>query len=279
MCWNPNPLRNIYHSVQLNIAPAYFFARFAWTILPLLKPFLRCGRRRLLLIQGQPQWASPAECSEFADPPSKSRSASPTKKNRSPSKRTRVEMEGERDCASQDSDSEPVQDVATGEAQYPYAKRARRGRSPTPRQSTAASLPPSHLPRTPPRSGKCVPSPESVSSTFGDAAPDLEAEIHKAGDGESSHCLGVEQYPGAQQTPWTPTARPDRGAKMTPRRLRAMVSLHLVQERKRSDPEGQWEKHEAWLDKILRNGGALDSSEIDRWMYVNGNESIPELDE
>ena len=275
-------LRDIYHNVQLNttyIAPEYFFARFAWTIFPLLKPFLRRGQRRLLLIQGQLQWASPAECSEFADPPSKSRSASPTKKNRSPSKRTRLEMEGGREYASQDSDSVPVPDAATDGAQYPYTKRARRGRSPTPRQSTAASLPPSHRAPTPPRSGKCVPSPESVSSTFGDAAPDPQVEIHKPGDGESRYCLGVGRSPGAQKSPWTPIARPDKSARMTPRRLRAMISCHLVQERKRSDPEGQWEQHEAWLDNILRNGGALDSSEIDRWRFVNGDESIPKLDE
>ncbi|KAL8752070.1 MAG: hypothetical protein Q9184_005858 [Pyrenodesmia sp. 2 TL-2023] len=275
-------LRHIYHNVQLNttyIAPEYFFARFAWTIFPLLKPFLRRGQRRLLLIQGQHQWASPAECSDFADPPSKSRSASPTKKNRSPSKRTWVEMEGEPDYASQDPDGEPIPNGATDDARYPHAKRPRRGRSPAPRPCTAASLPSSHRPPTPPRSGKCVPSPESVSSMFGDAAPDLEAEIHEAGDGESSHCPGVQHSPDAQQTTGIPIAQEDSAATMTPRRLRAMVSLHLVQERKRSDPEGQWEKHEAWLDKILRSGGALDSSEIDKWMYVNGNESIPELDE
>ncbi|KAL8654927.1 MAG: hypothetical protein Q9210_001202 [Variospora velana] len=247
-------LRDIYHNVELNttyIAPEYFFARFAWTLLPLLKGFLRRGQRRLLLIQGQPQWTSPAECSDIADPP---RSASPTKKSRSPTKRSRAEMEDGQDCASQDSGDETISDAAMDEPQYGCAKRARRGRSPTPRRCTAAQLPPSHRPPTPPRSGgEFVPLPESVASTFGDHRPNMAANNNEAGDGELSQ--------------------------MTPRRLRAMASSHLAQERKRSDPEGQWEKQEAWLDTILRNGGALDSSEIDRWLYVNGNESFPELEQ
>lgn len=164
-------LRDIYHNVELNttyIAPEYLLARFAWTLLPLLKDFLRHGQRRLLLIQGQPQWKSPAECSDLADPPSKSRSASPTKKSRSPSKRSWAEMEDGKDYVSQDSGDETISGDGMDEPQHHCAKRARRGRSPTPRQATAAQLPPSHRPSTPPESGgEFVPSPESVASTIG----------------------------------------------------------------------------------------------------------------
>ncbi|KAL8974705.1 MAG: hypothetical protein Q9197_001074 [Variospora fuerteventurae] len=164
-------LRDVYHNVELNttyVAPEYFFARFAWTLLPLLQDFLRGGQPRLLLIQGQPQWTSAAECSNLANPPSKLLSGSPTKKSRSPTKRTRADMEDGQDYASQDSGDETISDDAMDEPQYHCAKRARRGRSPTPRQATAAQLPPSHRPLTPPGSGgEFVPSPGSVASTIG----------------------------------------------------------------------------------------------------------------
>ncbi|KAI4090079.1 MAG: hypothetical protein LQ344_004950 [Seirophora lacunosa] len=101
-------LRDIYHNVALNTtynAPEYLFARFAWTILPLVKQFLRRRRNRLLLGQGKPQWPIPDQCSDYADPPKdKSESASPRKgssrrcsptTSRGPSKCSREEMETE----------------------------------------------------------------------------------------------------------------------------------------------------------------------------------------
>ncbi|KAL8905276.1 MAG: hypothetical protein Q9207_002747 [Kuettlingeria erythrocarpa] len=184
-------LRDIYHNVELNtiyIAPEYLLARFAWTLLPLLKGFLRRGQRRLLLVQGQAQWTSPTECLEMADPSPKSRSASPTKKNRSPSKRSRAETEDGQDCNGQNSDDETSSDGAIDQSQYRYAKRARRGRSPTPRQPTAAQLPSSHRPPTPPPSYKYTLSPEFVSSTPGDLGLYKEADYNRAGEGDFTRC-------------------------------------------------------------------------------------------
>ena len=257
-------LRDIYHNVQLNttyIAPEYFFARFAWTILPLLKPFLARGQPRLLLIDGQPRWASPAECSDLADSPPKSRTASPTKKSRSRSKRTRADMEEELDGASHDSDYGPEPDNTPDyrHAYHRYAKRVRRGRSPTPRQypvGALAQFPPS--PPTPPRSGESFlsPAPESVPCTQGDDTIGTEeGGINKAGLEESHDKLRTVQYTAAHPNPHTPVSSPQ---------LRAMVSSHLRQERKKSDPGGQWPKDEAWLGSVIRKGRALDSSEIAR---------------
>ncbi|KAL8855345.1 MAG: hypothetical protein Q9178_007999 [Gyalolechia marmorata] len=257
-------LRDIYHNVQLNttyIAPEYFFARFAWTILPLLKPFLARGQPRLLLIEGQPRWATSTECSDLADSPPKSRTASPTKKSRSRSKRTRADMEDELDSASHDSDYGPEPDYT--HSYHRYAKRVRRGRSPTPRQypvGTLAQLPPPRCPPTPPRSGESFlsPAPESVPCTLGDDPFGTEeGGINEAGVGESHDEYKTEHCPDAHPNPQTQTP-------VSLPQLRAMVSSHLRQERERSDPEERWEKDEAWLGSIVGKGRALDGTEIAR---------------
>lgn len=265
-------LRDIYHNVELNttyIAPQYFFARFAWTILPLLRPFLKCGHSRLLLIQGQAQWASPAECSGLVDPPPRSRPASPTKKSRSPTKRSANQME-EDDCASQSPNDDSTPDDLTDDSDRHQTKRARRGRSPTPRQNTNTQPPQSHRPLTPPKSGDNVPSPRSVPfSLSGEFQTDTEAE-----NGEQvvvPRCSSAE-IPSDEKSDSTSLALQAKQSWMTPRRLRALASSHIRQERKRSDPDGRWEKEEAWLDSVLRAGGALDASEINRWMFVRGGE-------
>jgi hypothetical protein len=283
-------LRDTYHNVELNtnyIAPEYFFARFAWTVLPLLRPFLRRGQRRLLLIHGQPQWADPAEYLDFTDSSAKSRSASP-KKSRSPSKRSWEEIgnePGKQDYASQNPNDEPASDVARDSPDHHYAKRARRRSSSTPRQNIIAPLLQSHSALTPPQSCDCVPSPRSVLSspfrdyyTNTDAEPNVYRKANVARNGEravSHHCFGAGK-PSDIQSHSSPLAQQDKGPWMTPCQLRAMASSHLLQERKRSDPNGLWQKQEAWLESVLKDGGALDRSEIARWSYVNGMELIQE---
>lgn len=52
----------------------------------------------------------------------------------------------------------------------------------------------------------------------------------------------------------------------------AIITSHLRKERARSDIHRHWEKEEAWYDGLLRHGGALDSSEIERWRCVRGED-------
>ncbi|KAL9025795.1 MAG: hypothetical protein Q9196_005448 [Gyalolechia fulgens] len=195
-------LRDIYHNVELNttyIAPQYYLARFAWTILPSLRPFLRSGQPRLLLIQGEAQWASPAACSALADPPPKSRSASPTKKSRSPTKRSASQME-EGDFASQSSKDDLAPDDITFHSYLHQAKRARRGRSPTPRQNTNTQVPQSDRLLALPRPGDYLPSPEPVPSCPSrESQQNAEAKNNGAGAKENGQRVVLPGYLNANR--------------------------------------------------------------------------------
>ncbi|KAL8645679.1 MAG: hypothetical protein Q9210_006572, partial [Variospora velana] len=52
----------------------------------------------------------------------------------------------------------------------------------------------------------------------------------------------------------------------------------LAAERARSDPDGRWRKHmeteQQWLDGILEDGGAVDASEISRFMRAWGQDIV-----
>ncbi len=104
----------------------------------------RCGLYNTL--DGQPQWADPAEYLDFANSSAKSRSVSP-QKSRSPSKRSWEEVRkepGEQGYTSQNPNDEPALDVARGSPDHHYAKRARRRSLSTSRQNTIAPLLPSY---------------------------------------------------------------------------------------------------------------------------------------
>lgn len=283
-------LRDTYHNVELNtnyIAPEYFFARFAWTVLPLLRPFLRRGQRRLLLIHGQPQWADPAECLDLADSSAKSSSASP-RKSRSPLKRSWEEIGNElggQDYTSQNPNDEPALDIARDCPDHHYAKGAkgaRRRSLSTPRQNIIAPLLQSHSAPTLPQSCDCVLSPRSVLSSISrDCDTDTTAEFNEhrkakvARNGVSDHWFDAGK-PSDIQSPSSPLGQEDKGPWMAPYQLRAMASSRLYQERERSDPKGLWKEEVKWSESVLRAGGALDSSEIARWSYVNGTEKSHE---
>ncbi|KAI4116749.1 MAG: hypothetical protein LQ345_002884 [Seirophora villosa] len=276
-------LRAIYHNVALNTtynAPEYLFARFAWTILPLVKQFLRRRRNRLLLVQGKPQWANPDQCSDYADPPNhKSESASPRKgssrrcsptKSRSPSKRSREEMET--DGLAQDHKLDPR--AGDQDSLSLPTKRQRQPNTILPYAIPAPALPyPQHQPSALLDGSRVPGPPEARSLTL---APSHSLPRFSAHPDGASASMTTPQKTSSHSDLSDPfrslTYEDDEQQWMTCRDLRAMTTLQLLKERERSDPRGHWEKEEAWLDGILSSGGALDSSEIKRWQYVNGEE-------
>ncbi|KAI4115050.1 MAG: hypothetical protein LQ345_004282 [Seirophora villosa] len=274
-------LRVIYHNVALNTsynAPEYLFARFAWTILPLVKQFLRRRRNRLLLVQGRPQWANPDQC--YADPPKdKSESASPRKgssrrcsptKSRSPSKRSWEEMETE--AFAQDHELDP-----RAADQDSLSMPTKRQRQPNIILSCAIPAPALPYPQYQPSAlpdGSRVPWPPEARSLA--LAPRHSPPWFSAAPDGASASVTTPQKISSHSNLSDPfcslTYQDDEQQWMTCRDLRAMTTLRLLKERERSDPRGHWEKEEAWLEGILSSGGALDSSEIKRWQYVNGEE-------
>ncbi|KAL9597960.1 MAG: hypothetical protein Q9219_004791 [cf. Caloplaca sp. 3 TL-2023] len=279
-------LRSFHHNVELNttyIAPEYFFARFAWTIFPSVKQFLRRNRDRFLLVQDKPQWADPYQCLEYADPSKdKSESASPRKgsprkssptKGRSPSKRPWEEMEAQ---APNQDDGQKSQASGQGLRNMSLKRRRRQGNTVSPFSTSAPALP---LPQSKssglPDGTEALGEPEARSFTL---APSHSLPISQAHHLDQVATTITTTHPEASinastlDSPHPSTDEDDGQCWMTNRELRALTASQLLQERKRSDPHGHWEKEEAWLDGILRNGGALDRSEIKRWQYINGEE-------
>lgn len=291
-------LRDLYHNVKLNqtyIAPEYLFARFAWTVLPLIKKFFLQWSNfdRLLLVQGKPQWASPYECLDFADPPKeKSESVSPKKpssprkggsrkgsstKSRNSAKRSRDERADEEAFARDDElelleeDREPYQAspkrLRQTDAVFPSIGPAQQLQSPQHGPSLqdggGAHWPaePRTLPLAPNHSLQPLPIVhQNVFRNLNNLHESIREEETSYSDSE---CIGSPH----------PTKEPDEEHDWMPFRERlAMTTSHLRTERARSDIHRHWEKEEAWFDGLLRNGGALDSSEIERWRYVRGED-------
>lgn len=280
-------LRDIYHIVELNVtynAPEYHFARFAWTILPLVKDFLLRYRWRLLLVQGEAQMASPDECLDYANPPKeKSESVSPRKfsspkkggsrrgsptKPRSPSKRSHQEMETEMEAVVLDDRPESQADQGSRQTS---PKRARQtGIAPFDTGTAPVFNPTQHGPSALQDGGGEAQWPQDTDSlplAPSHSLPALPAHYH------NEHESSPEEESSQAET-WNsspPSTEHEHHQWMPWRKLRAMATSHLDKERARADTK-HWEKEQAWYDGILRNGGGLDSSLIERYRYSRGDD-------
>lgn len=286
-------LRDKYHNAELNktyIAPQYFFARFAWTILPLLKPFLQWSPQgRLLLLRGQTHWATPDQCYTFAvpskDPKDNTGNLSPEKpsprkggssrgsptKPGSPSKRSRQEIEMEMGAIALDDKPEFQADDQDPQQASPK-KRARQGITLL-GTGTAPVLNPAQLgPSALPDGGEAQwlqANNRSLPLAPSHSLPNFPAHYHDEHESspEEDEPSGSEMLNSSPP----PSSENKHHQWMPWRKLRKMVSLHLRNERVRTDTT-HWEAEQAWYDGILRNGGALDSSQIERWRYSRGED-------
>ena len=105
--------RSLYQNSRLHTiknAPEMLFARFAWTVLPLIEGFLISGIGRTVLVASSPtpHFASSEECKSYTKQPSK------ISRNVSPKKRSRSEPEIEEESDNED---------ATGD--QPHTKRSK----------------------------------------------------------------------------------------------------------------------------------------------------------
>ena len=268
-------IRSLYHNRKLHqtsVAPEYLFARFAWAIFPLIGGFLQARFRRLLslAVSEGPCWMDGEDCARFGASTGRPRSASP-RKSASPKKRTRFQ-------------SEPNQCEDMQVDHIPSSAKRRRIRAKLQGQvvieentgddisaSTVGDLKQAQAVIYQQREGKATDEDEEStgrgSRSEGDSV--LCRNIVNEGHCASYQSTSVPPLDNSQITASTEEAEVDM-AKLADRMLR--------EERARSDPQGQWEKEQQWLESIWNNDGALDATEIPRYMAAMGQEIVSSPD-
>ena len=239
-----------HHNRELHeskVSADLLFARFAWTLFPLLGAFLSCkkDRRLALRIAGHNQmlsrgFFSAADCEGFSQTASRKRSQSPKKRKPDGDVRGSAPINGA---------------VVKAQANTPASSPNSRKRRNTSEEN--GKFPPDHLRgrakrRKPsPCPALSPPSSSSISTPSSSRPPSFPAE--------------PSSQPEHTEVPCTVASS-----------LSAPAIPHLAQqwldsERLRSDPEQTWMQDNTWVELVWA-GKSLAGHEIKRWLELSGCE-------
>ncbi|EDU47324.1 HNH-2 domain-containing protein [Pyrenophora tritici-repentis] len=235
---------HLYHNRELHqsdVGVEMLFARFAWTLFPLLEAFLSCKKDRRLTVRTTSHdqvldggYFTAAACERFSMSSTRTRSVSPKK---------RKPDEGA-------IDSNSVDDIDVRKPIQPSDDTNTSGFAPNLRKRSIGCI--DHEPPMPcqtPGSNKRrkaspVPEQSSFSSTVSPTSP-TECSTHSHDDAEESCIVVSHNSQLAQQ--W------------------------LEKERERSDPEQTWTKDMLWVQEVWA-GKTIASHEVPRFWNLSGYE-------
>jgi hypothetical protein len=238
-----------HHNRELHeskVSAELLFARFAWTLFPLLGAFLSCkeDRRLTLRILTHNQmlsrrFFSAADCERFSQPTSRKRSQSP--KKRKP-----------------DGD---VPDSAPVDGAVVHTRANRPAALPNPRKRTNTSennsiFPPDH-PRG--RTKRRKPSPCPALSLPSSSTPTPSSSHSPSSSSEPFFQLEHAEVSCAIASSISAPAISD------------LVQQWLLNERLRSDHEHKWMQDSIWADQVWA-GKSLAGHEVKRWLELSGCE-------